>query len=118
MISVLCLLNYPSTSTASYTASRPLHWLLSLPGMPLPRLAALAGPSFPACRCSLTHVTRISYLTLYRSPLSYPLVIMELAISFTYLVHSLSSLLACEPMNTEALSAYSSPVSGIVLGTE
>lgn len=32
--------------------------------------------------------------------------------SFTYLKYSLSSLLACKAINTEAVSAYSSPVSG------
>lgn len=109
VISVLCLLNYPSTSSSS--DSGPLHWLLSLPGMLFLQLTAIAAPSFPSFRCLLIHVIRTSCLTPCHSPLSYPPVIVE-PVTLLLISHSLSSPLACKAINTEAVSAYSSPVSG------
>lgn len=109
MISIHCLLNEPSTST--HAALGPLHWWFLLPGCSSPNsLHSRIPPSLP----SGTDSSTFPCLQLPTSFLAVLLLATYHHVTyFTYVICSLHS----GPTSTEVLSVYSSPVSGIVLGT-
>ena len=110
VISIHCLLNEPSAST--HAARGPgTGGSRCLEGSSPSSRHSWIPPSFPSGIYTAT-------LTCLQLPTSLPAVLLLIChhvtcCLFTYLIGSLHS----GPMSTEVLSAYSSPVSGMVLGT-